>query len=215
MPNLRSSPVRTRPGARLAATLTPAAGITFGLFLVMAGLIATEFQPVEAAETRTIDIITPQAEDEPLKTKYVKPQKLAQLSAPPPLPKLNSIKSEVILPTPDLSGKAPTTIKRTKIPPFKAPIAAIPDTDAKPIRPPIVQYPARAITLGLEGDCQVYLNVDVRGRPYDVRADCTDSVFETAAVKAVRSVEFAPKIVSGIAKERANVIYPLVFTFDD
>ena len=56
--------------------------------------------------------------------------------------------------------------------------------------------------------------MDTRGRPYNVEASCTDSVFKREAERAVSRVEFAPKIVRGQPAERRNVVYPLEFQLD-
>jgi protein TonB len=57
----------------------------------------------------------------------------------------------------------------------------------------------------------VRFDVDTRGKPYNVSATCTDSIFKAEAERAVGRVEFAPKIVRGKAVERRNVVYPLEF----
>ena len=89
---------------------------------------------------------------------------------------------------------------------------AISDRDAQPIRPPVPTYPSRAAERGIEGSCDVRFDVDTRGEPYNVTADCTDRVFKREAERAVSRVEFAPKIIRGQAAERRNVVYPLEFT---
>ena len=76
-------------------------------------------------------------------------------------------------------------------------------------------YPSRAAERGIEGSCEVRFDVDTRGRPYNVQATCTDSIFKREAERAVGRVEFAPKIVRGQAAERRNVVYPLEFTLQD
>ena len=55
------------------------------------------------------------------------------------------------------------------------------------------------------------MNVSIRGEPFDVRADCTDRVFERAAKKAVEKVKFAPQIRDGLPVMVTGVIYPLEF----
>ena len=92
---------------------------------------------------------------------------------------------------------------------------AISDRDAQPIRPPAPSYPQRAAERGTEGSCDVRFDVDTRGRPYNISATCTDSVFKREAERAVSKVEFAPKIIRGKAAERRNVVYPLEFKLAD
>ena len=203
---------RTRPGARFAGMFAPAAGITLGLFLVMGALINTEYDPVEIAETREISIITPQEKSDDVRIPdRIRPKRLEVAHQPPPPPKYFLSKSDVILPTPIIQGSAPTELKFERVQTLEVQPVILADTDAKPIRPPVVTYPNRALSQGIEGNCQVKFNVDVRGRPYDLTADCTHSYFRAEALRSVGKVEFAPKVVKGKAQERHNVIYPLDF----
>lgn len=197
---------------RFAATSAPAALISYGLFLMMGGLIATEFVPAEASEVREISQIIPKdVEPEKIST-WPKIQRLDALEAPPPPPRIPIKKVNVPLDAVNLGGQAPIKTVFIKVePPVVAPVA-ISNRDATPIRPPIPSYPRRAIEQGIEGSCTVYLDVDVRGRPYNVKADCTDRIFEKEAERAVGRVEFSPMIVKGTARERKNVVYPLEFT---
>lgn len=197
---------------RIALGVPAAAAIVYGLFIFMGWLISAEFDPDTAVETRTIERITPEERTEDVRAKSrSKPKRLASADKPPPPPKLSATKSDVNLPTPQIQGSAPTAVKFDRVQSLDINPVAISDRDATPIRPPVVTYPSRAAERGTEGECTVTFNVDVRGRPYDVKADCTDSVFRREAVRAVSKVEFAPKVVKGQARERRNVVYPLVF----
>ena len=201
---------------RVALGVPFAAGIVYGLFIFMGWLISADFDPKDAVETRTIERITPEERNDEIRTKSrSKPKRLASADKPPPPPKLSASKSDVNLPTPQIQGAAPSAVKFDRVQSLDINPVAISDRDATPIRPPVPTYPSRAAERGTEGECTVSFNVDVRGRPYDVKADCTDSIFRREAVRAVSKVEFAPKIVKGQARERRNVVYPLVFKLDD
>ena len=197
---------------RLAATCAPAAGVTFALFLVMGGLIATDFTPAEATEVYEITSIIPEEPEliEPLTQVRVEP--LEALSAPPPPPAITINKGDVDLPTPTITGTPPAEIGSIRVQTLDVRPVAISNRDATPIRPPVVTYPVRALTQGMEGECQVDFDVDVRGRPYNINADCTNNVFKREAERAISKVEFAPKIQDGKSVERTNVVYPLVFS---
>lgn len=204
------------PILRIVLGLPAAAIIVYGLFIGMGLLIAQDFVPNEDEETRIIERITPEAANEEVRSRArAKPRRLQTADKPPPPPKLSARKSDIDLPTPDIQGAAPTEIRVDRVQSLDINPVAISDRDAQPIRPPVVTYPNRALERGTEGDCQVRFDVDVRGRPYNVQADCTNSVFKREAERAVSRVEFAPKIVSGEARERRNVVYPLVFNLDD
>lgn len=193
-----------------------AAIIVYGLFYIMSQLIAAEFEEPAQDETRTIERITPEQRNEDVRSRSrSKPRRIASADKPPPPPKLSASKSDIDLPTPNIQGAAPTELNFDRVQSLDINPVAISDRDAQPIRPPVPTYPSRAAERGTEGECQVSFDVDVRGRPYNVEADCTDSVFRREAVRAVSRVEFAPKIVKGQARERRNVVYPLVFKLDE
>ncbi len=194
----------------------PAALISYGLFLMMGSLIAAEFVPAEASEPRVITKITPEKLTPEELAVRVKVEPIETLSAPPPPPKVSIKKVNVPLDAVLFTGEAPKKVEFNKrdLGLDVRPVA-ISNREATPIRPPIVSYPRRAIDLGIEGTCAVHLDVDVRGHPYNVKADCTDRIFEKEAVRAVSRVEFSPMIVKGTARERRNVVYPLEFTFSN
>lgn len=193
-----------------------AAIIVYGLFQIMSSLISAEFEEPDVGETRVIESITPEQRNEEVRAKSrSKPRRIASADKPPPPPKLSATKSDIDLPTPQIQGSAPTELSFDRVQSLDINPVAISDRDAVPIRPPVVTYPSRAAERGTEGSCNVRFDVDVRGRPYNVQADCTDRVFKREAERAVGKVEFAPKIVQGQARERRNVVYPLVFNLDD
>ncbi|MEM9670408.1 MAG: TonB family protein [Pseudomonadota bacterium] len=202
----------TNPILRMVIGVPAAAIIVYGLFMVMNALISSPFEEPDVAEQRTLERIVPEQREQDVRARSrSKPKRIASADKPPPPPKLSASKSDIDLPTPNIQGSAPTELNFDRVQSLDINPVAISDRDAQPIRPPVPTYPSRAAERGIEGECQVSFNVDVRGRPYDVKADCTDSVFRREAVRAVSKVEFAPKIVRGQARERRNVIYPLVF----
>lgn len=204
------------PYLRTLVGVPAAAAIVYGLFLFMGWLIAADFDEPEQGEVRVIESITPEERNDDVRAKTrSKPKRLASADKPPPPPKLSTTKSDINLPTPQIQGAAPTEVRFDRVQSLDINPVAISDRDATPIRPPVVTYPTRALERGTEGECSVSFDVDVRGRPYNVEADCTNSVFEREAKRAVSRVEFAPKIVRGKASERKNVVYPLVFSLND
>ncbi|MEO1476033.1 MAG: TonB family protein [Pseudomonadota bacterium] len=202
----------TNPILRMGVGLPAAAIIVYLLFIGMNALISRPFVEPELEDQRTIERIVPEQRDQNVRSRSrSKPRRIASADKPPPPPKLSASKSDIDLPTPNIQGSAPTELNFDRVQSLDINPVAISDRDAQPIRPPVVTYPSRAAERGIEGECQVRFDVDVRGRPFNVEADCTDSVFRREAVRAVSRVEFAPKIVRGQALERRNVVYPLVF----
>ena len=119
------------------------------------------------------------------------------------------------LPTPQIQGAAPARIDVGNVSNFAMDTVIVSDRDAQPIRPPVPTYPSRAAERGIEGSCEVRFDVDTRGKPKNIVADCTDRLFVREAERAVEKVEFAPKIIKGKAVERANVVYPIDFNLDN
>lgn len=206
---MNNSLVRLAVGAPLAAL------VVYGLFAFMTAVISQEFEEPDEGEQRVLEAITPQEDAQEIRRNArSKPQRLASADKPPPPPKLSSSKSDIDLPTPNIQGSAPTELNFNRVQSLAIDPVAISDRDAQPISPPQVSYPQRAAERGIEGSCEVRFNVNGRGEPYDVAADCTDSVFRREAERAVSRVRFAPKIVRGQAVERRNVVYPIEFGLD-
>lgn len=198
------------PLIRLIIGTPVAIVVVFGLFTFMYKAIGGFTPPDDAEETPTLERITPQQEQSEVRSRQrAKPKKLASADKPPPPPKLQTTKSDIDLPTPQIKGAAPTELKIERVQSLAIDPVAISDRDAQPIRPPVPDYPDRALERGKEGTCEVKFDVDVRGRPKNIVATCSDSVFKRSAEKAVSKVEFAPKIVRGQPAERRNVVYPL------
>jgi protein TonB len=201
---------------RLAIGVPLALIVTYILFQLMRILISQDYVEPEIDQARVIEKITPQEDAQEINRRTrSKPRRLNSADKPPPPPKLSTTKSQIDLPTPNIQGAAPSELNVGPMSSFSFDPVAISDRDAQPVRPPVPSYPTRAAERGIEGSCEVRFDVDVRGRPYNVEASCTDSVFRREAVRAVSRVEFAPKIVRGQAAERRNVVYPLEFRLAD
>lgn len=206
----------SNPLVRVGIGIPLAAIVTFALFTFMRVVISGEYEKPENVKSYTLESITPSQDDSDVQRRArPKPQKTAAADKPPPPPKLTASKTDIDLPTPNIGGAAPTELPDTNLRDFQIDPVAISDRDAQPIRPPLPTYPTRAAERGTEGSCEVRFDVDTRGRPYNIQADCTDSVFKREAERAVSRVEFAPKIVRGQAAERKNVVYPLEFKLQE
>lgn len=206
----------TNPLIRVLIGAPIAAGIVYALFIIMGLLI--EPKPIELGENefRTLSRITPQEQTTEIRrTQRKQVKRLDTADKPPPPPKLSASKSDVNLPTPQIQGAAPARIDVGNVSNFAMDTVIVSDRDAQPIRPPVPTYPSRAAERGIEGSCEVRFDVDTRGKPKNIVADCTDRLFVREAERAVEKVEFAPKIIKGKAVERANVVYPIDFNLDN
>jgi protein TonB len=200
------------PFMRFLVATAIAVPIVLAIFMLMNALISVKELKLASGETRVLAAITPQKQDSDVRTRQrAKPQRIDSAAKPPPPPKQSATKSSINLPTPKIDGAVPTGLDLGKMKSLAIDPVAVSDRDAQPIRPPTPSYPQRAQERGLSGTCDVRFDVDTRGKPYNVQATCSDSVFKSEAERAVSKVEFAPKIVRGKAVERRNVVYPLEF----
>lgn len=203
------------PLGRFLISFAIAAPIAILIFLFMSMLIAVNEISLEAKESRVLSAITPQSNDSDVRTRQrAKPQRIDSAAKPPPPPKQSATKSSINLPTPKIDGAVPQNLDLGRMKSLAIDPVAVSDRDAQPIRPPTPSYPQRAQERGLSGSCDVRFDVDTRGKPYNVAATCTESVFKSEAERAVSRVEFAPKIVRGKAVERRNVVYPVEFNIE-
>lgn len=203
------------PLGRFLISFAIAAPIAILIFLFMSMLIAVNEISLEAKESRVLSAITPQSNDSDVRTRQrAKPQRIDSAAKPPPPPKQSATKSSINLPTPKIDGAVPQNLDLGRMKSLAIDPVAVSDRDAQPIRQPTPSYPQRAQERGLSGSCDVRFDVDTRGKPYNVAATCTESVFKSEAERAVSRVEFAPKIVRGKAVERRNVVYPLEFNIE-
>ncbi|WP_291069589.1 energy transducer TonB [Hyphomonas sp.] len=200
------------PFMRFLIATAIAVPIVLAIFMLMNALISVKELRLASGETRVLAAITPQKQDSDVRTRQrAKPQRIDSAAKPPPPPKQSATKSSINLPTPKIDGAVPQNLDLGRMKSLAIDPVAVSDRDAQPIRPPTPSYPQRAQERGLSGSCDVRFDVDTRGKPYNVQATCTDSVFKAEAERAVSKVEFAPKIVRGKAVERRNVVYPLEF----
>ncbi len=200
------------PLMRILIATAIAVPIVLLIFMLMNMLISVKELRLESGEQRVLAAITPQQQDSDVRTRQrAKPQRIDAAAKPPPPPKQSATKSSINLPTPKIDGAVPQNLDLGRMKSLAIDPVAVSDRDAQPIRPPTPSYPQRAQERGLSGSCDVRFDVDTRGKPYNVAATCTDSVFKSEAERAVSRVEFAPKIVRGKAVERRNVVYPLEF----
>lgn len=206
----------SNPIIRLLIGVPLAAIVVYLLFTFMYSMINQDYEQPENVEQRVLERITPAEDDTEVRTRARnKARRIESADKPPPPPKMSATRSDIDLPTPNIQGSAPTELNIQRLDSLAIDPVAISDRDAQPIRPPVPTYPSRAAERGIEGTCEVRFDVDTRGRPYNISASCSDSVFKREAERAVSRVEFAPKIVRGQPAERRNVVYPLEFQLQD
>ena len=78
-------------------------------------------------------------------------------------------------------------------------------------------YPAQAKAAGIQGDVTVRYNIAKDGRVIHARVDNSqpEGVFDKAALAAVRSWRYNPKLIDGQAQQTNNVLSTIRFRLDD
>jgi len=77
-------------------------------------------------------------------------------------------------------------------------------------------YPARALTYGIEGYVVVQFDISAEGQVLNVVIiESTDSVFDSAAIKAAERFKFKPRVVNGLAMASYGIQNMFRFRLDD
>jgi len=207
--NPSTARLASHPLKRFGAVFLPAAIATAALFVLMDKVIGVEEVQFGERPRITLPDIRPAAQDpqEPRSTREAIKRTETLKPPPPPARRLDSGEPGRIAPAVyEVAPSVSIRLEPVKLT-FGAPV--MPDREIQPIRSPVPVYPRTALSRGLEGRCEVRFDVDPRGKPYNVTADCTDSVFTRSAEEAMRKVEFAPELRNGQPMVRRNVVYPL------
>jgi protein TonB len=78
------------------------------------------------------------------------------------------------------------------------------------------QYPRRAQTRGLEGQCLMQFTVTTTGTTKDIVAvECTSSLFERASIAAVEKWKYKPRVTGGEPVEVPGVQTILTYEMED
>ncbi|MBC6906460.1 energy transducer TonB [Saccharophagus sp. K07] len=183
-----------------------ALGVTLGLLLLMHVLIQTNIKaPGEVVEFKVPDIVMPERQ---IETKYdvSKPQKPEEVEvAPPDLP-------EPTFDTPDASNEGISIDTKFDSKPTITGPAGFGDGEMIPLTVVQPEYPRRAAQRGTEGYCTVEFTVSANGTTKDAFiADCSDSVFQNAALKAAEKIKYKPRVVDGQPVDVPGVQYKFLF----
>jgi protein TonB len=201
-------------GPRHLIAFVCASFVTFGLFWVMQELIGVEFELDESAKRRVIDFVRLKREVEAETKKRKLPDKKPPEEAPPP-PELNL--SQNLRPDSDVGGVMPimdTSVDLGSGPNIGA--SAATDSDIIPLVRVNPQYPERAKQRGLEGWVEIEFTITAAGTVKNPRVTNyhPSTVFNRAALRAIRKWKYNPKVVEGVAVERPGVRVRLTFELD-
>jgi protein TonB len=183
-----------------------ALGVTLGLLLLMHVLIQTNISgPGEVVEYRVPDIVMPQRQ---IETKFdvSKPEKPQEVETPPPdIPQPE-------FDTPDASNEGIAIETKFDAKPTITGPTGFGDGDMIPLTVVQPDYPRRAAQTGKEGYCTIEFTVSANGTTKDAFvADCPDSVFQSAALKAAEKIKYKPRVVDGQPVDVPGVQYKFLF----
>lgn len=205
----------TSPKLRLVVAAAIAAPLVYTIFLMANWLIQVKDVALDTAPQRLLEPITPQANtDDGSRTQRPRPKPLDAVQLPPRPPRDSATKGDIVIPIGSFTGGVPETFRIERVALLVADPNAFVGREIQAVRLPVPTIPRAALARGISGSCDVRFDVDTRGRPYNVRAACSDDVFRAEAERAVGRAEFLPRIVDGRAIEQRGAVYPLVFEIE-
>jgi len=183
--------------------------VTFGLFYLMQALILGKDATLGDAGGTMIDFVRLKRESD-LETKKRKMPDKKEPDEPPPPPNLSMAKSNK--PSQDLGDMAFAIDVDVDVGGSNVAIAAA-DSDVVPIVRVNPQYPLRASERGIEGWVAVEFTISKLGTVKDPKVIGAEpsSIFDRAALKAIRKWKYNPKIEDGEPVERPGVRVKLTF----
>ncbi len=187
--------------------------VTFGLFYLMQALILGKDMKLGEAGGSMIDFVRLKKDSE-LETKKRKMPDKKEPEEPPPPPDLSLARSNK--PNQDLGDMAFAIDIDVNLGGANIAIAAA-DTDVVPIVRVNPQYPLRASERGIEGWVEVEFTISMLGTVKDpfVLNSHPSSIFDRAALKAIRKWKYNPKIEDGEPVERPGVKVRLKYDLSD
>ena len=200
-------------GRRHLIAFVAAGFVTFGLFWVMQALISSELKLDDKARRRVVDFVRLKKDTDVEDTSRKKPDKKPPEEPPPP-PELNLAQNE--RPDQDVGSINMNFDTDVEIGNPNVGTAAT-DSDVVPLVRVNPQYPERARQRGIEGWVQVEFTISAAGTVKSPRVVGykPSTIFNRAALRAIRKWKYNPKIDDGEAVERSGVKVKLIFELDD
>lgn len=198
---------------RLLVVTLVAAAVTFGLFWVMQALIGVEGKLSEAATTPVVDFVRLKRDTEPELKKRELPNRKPPEQPPPP-PELDFAKH--LNPDDAVGAIAVGVDVGLELASATNLGAGGADRDVVPLVRVEPQYPMRAQARGIEGWVELMFTITPVGTVDDVvvTAAYPGTVFNQAAIQAVRKWKYNPRVKDGVAVRRPGVRVRLKFELE-
>ncbi len=200
---------------RYAAAGLLATCVTFGLFYLMQALIWMGSAEAEKLFTgQVIEFVRLKRESELELKKRRMPEKTPPEEEPPP-PELDLARP--LRPDQNLDAMSIALRQQVDIGGGLDLSMVASDQDIVPIVRVDPQYPIRAADRGIEGWVEVEFTISAAGTVKNpvVVASHPSSVFNRAAIRAIRKWKYSPKIEDGVAVERTGVNVRINFALED
>jgi protein TonB len=187
--------------------------VTFGLFYLMQALILGKDMKLGEMSGTMIDFVRLKKDSE-LDVKKRKMPDKTEPEEPPPPPDLSLAKSSK--PTQEMGDMTFAIDVDVEVGGTNIAIAAS-DSDVVPIVRVNPQYPLRASERGIEGWVEVEFTISKSGTVKEPRVlnSHPSSIFDRAALKAIKKWKYNPKIEDGEPMERPGVKVRLKFALND
>jgi len=195
---------------RYLATLALAAVVTFALFWVMQALIGVAGDVNDSPRGSVIEFVRLKKESVTEAKKRKLPEKQEPEEEPPP-PPLDLAKN--LRPDQDLGAVIPIFDGGAELIGGPSVGAIASDSEEVPlVRVPAI-YPERARQRGMEGWVDVTFTISAAGAVKDpvVTGYHPTTIFNRAALRAIRKWKYNPKVEDGVAVERPGVKVRLSF----
>ncbi|GHA93283.1 hypothetical protein GCM10009069_15410 [Algimonas arctica] len=208
----KSTPEFLQRSVMRASSLAGAGIVTVGLWSVMVGLIADEFEPQDRLELAAFEInATP--DDLPLLTDRTPPKLLDRIEVPPPPPVVDvPVTDRPVEPFHTPGNPKDIFDPKPYIVPTKIPLHPT-DSDPTPLVRVPPTMPPRA---SRSGHCRLSFDISSDGTPYNVRTTiCSQSLFESAAIRSVQKWVYRPMIENGLPVTRTGLNTLIRFNLSD
>jgi protein TonB len=199
---------------RVLIAILLGAAVTFGLFVVMAALIANTSRPDEdKTAAPVIDIVMTEPDSATQTRTRTPPPPPPPPQQPPKLPPVEPDTSNsnatvsVNLPSLDVGGASVD---------IGAPGQMMRDGEATPIVRIEPKYPAQAARDGLEGWVKMSFTIDELGGVTDIEVVDAEPkrVFDREARRALSRWKYKPKVVDGKAVKQPGILVQLDFKLE-
>jgi protein TonB len=196
--------------ARFPVAIGLAILVTFFLFWAMQALVTVDGELQEGGQISKIEFVRLKRDTAPEATKR-EPPKREKPEQPPPPPQMNLAQN--MNPGEGVGEIIPVVDTTVELASATSLGAGGGDQDAVPLVRVDPQYPPRAEQRGIEGWVEVGYTISASGtvtEAWVIRAS-PPSIFDRAALTAVKKWKFNPRIENGQAVERPNMATRVVF----